>query len=127
MVYDSGAIVLVCDEAIAEGKYLAGHFLGAAPEDMEFEGGNFRIGGTDRKIAFPELAARAQSAKDLPAGLAVSSLNRVATFNAEHMSFPNGCHICEVEIDPETGALEVAAYTAVDDIGNILHETIVEG
>jgi carbon-monoxide dehydrogenase large subunit len=122
-----GAIVLVCDEAITQGKHLAGHFLEAAPEDIEFEDGIFRIGGTDREIAFAELVACARSAKDLPAGLAASSLDAVATFTAEHMSFPNGCHICEVEIDPETGALEVAAYTAVDDVGNILHEAIVEG
>ena len=51
----------------------------------------------------------------------------MTTFTSEQMSFPNGCHICEVEIDPETGAIDIAHYTAVDDVGNILHQTIVEG
>ncbi len=54
-------------------------------------------------------------------------LDNVAKFVSPQMSFPNGCHICEVEIDPETGAIAVVGYTAVDDVGNVLHETIVEG
>ena len=54
-------------------------------------------------------------------------LDSVAKFVSPQMSFPNGCHICEVEIDPETGVVAVVAYTAVDDVGNVLHKTIVEG
>ena len=122
-----GAIVLACEAAIAKGKRLAGHFLEAAPEDLEFGDGRFRIAGTDREMAILELAGRAAAASDLPDGLDRNSLDATATFSADHMSFPNGCHICEVEIDPETGAFNVVAYTAVDDVGNILHQTIVEG
>jgi len=121
-----GAIVLVCDEAIEKGKRLAGHFLETAAADLEYTDGKFRVTGTDREIPILELARRARVTKELPAELA-GGLDTVATFATQHMSFPNGCHICEVEIDPETGTVSVVGYAAVDDVGNILHETIVEG
>jgi aerobic carbon-monoxide dehydrogenase large subunit len=121
-----GAIVRVCDEAIEKGKRLAAHFLEAAAADLEYADGRFRVTGTDREILLLELARRIRASKDLPGELA-DGLDTVATFTTQHMSFPNGCHICEVEIDPETGTVGVVGYTAVDDVGNILHETIVEG
>jgi carbon-monoxide dehydrogenase large subunit len=121
-----GAIVRVCDEAIEKGKRLAGHFLEAAAADLEYVDGKFRVTGTDRELPLLELAQRARAAKDLPAELA-GGLDTIATFTTQHMSFPNGCHICEVEIDPETGSVQVVGYAAVDDVGNLLHETIVEG
>ncbi|MCG6877263.1 MAG: xanthine dehydrogenase family protein molybdopterin-binding subunit [Betaproteobacteria bacterium] len=121
-----GAIVRVCDEAIEKGKRLAGHFLEAAAADLEYVDGKFRVTGTDRELPLLELAQRARAAKDLPAELA-GGLDTIATFTTQHMSFPNGCHICEVEIDPETGSVQVVGYAAVDDVGNVLHETIVEG
>ncbi len=110
------AIVMVCDEAIEKGKRLASHTLEAAVRDLEFSEGQYRVRGTDRKIGLLELAKRAEG-----------ELDAVTTFTSEQMSFPNGCHICEIEIDPETGAIDIARYTAVDDVGNILHKTIVEG
>jgi len=121
-----GAIVLVCNEAIEKGRRLAGHFLEAAPADLEYADGKFHVAGTDREIPLIELARRARAAKDLPAELA-SRLDALATFTSPQMSFPNGCHICEVEVDPETGAVHVVGYAAVDDVGNVLHENIVEG
>jgi carbon-monoxide dehydrogenase large subunit len=110
-----GAIVRVCEEAIE-----------AAAADLEYADGRFRVTGTDREIPLLELARRTRASKDLPGELA-GGLDAVATFTTQHMSFPNGCHVCEVEIDPETGAVAVVGYAAVDDVGNILHETIVEG
>ncbi|MEQ9642123.1 MAG: xanthine dehydrogenase family protein molybdopterin-binding subunit [Alphaproteobacteria bacterium] len=121
-----GAIVLACEEAIEKGKELAGHFLEAAAVDIEYAGGRFKVGGTDRAIGLMELADRVRTAADLPAALA-GGLDSVSTFTTPQMSFPNGCHVCEVEIDPDTGAVDVVGYTAVDDVGNVLHETIVEG
>ncbi len=121
-----GAIVLVCDQAIDKGKRLASHFLEAAAADLEYADGKYRVTGTDREIPLLELARRARATKDLPADLA-GGLDALATFTTQHMSFPNGCHICEVEIDPDTGSVQVVGYAAVDDVGNILHETIVEG
>jgi carbon-monoxide dehydrogenase large subunit len=121
-----GAIVLVCDQAIEKGKRLAGHFLEAAAADLEYADGRFRVSGTDREIPILELARRARATRDLPDDLA-GGLDSLATFTTQHMSFPNGCHVCEVEIDPETGSTQIVRYAAVDDVGNILHETIVEG
>ncbi|MGB8433933.1 MAG: xanthine dehydrogenase family protein molybdopterin-binding subunit, partial [Burkholderiales bacterium] len=121
-----GAIILVCDQAIEKGKRLAGHFLETAAADLEYADGRFRVTGTDREIPILELARRARATRDLPDDLA-GSLDSVATFTTQHMSFPNGCHVCEVEIDPETGSTQIVRYAAVDDVGNILHETIVEG
>jgi len=121
-----GAIVRVCDEVIEKGKRLAGHFLEAAAGDLEYADGSYRVTGTDRTIPLLELVRRARAAKDLPTELA-AGLDTVATFTTQHMSFPNGCHICEVEIDPETGSVQIVGYAAVDDVGNVLHETIVEG
>jgi aerobic carbon-monoxide dehydrogenase large subunit len=119
------ATALACDEAIEKGRRLAEHILEAAADDIAFEDGRFRVRGTDRSIGILEVAARAR-AGDLPAELA-GGLDAVAKFTSPQMSFPNGCHVCEVEIDPETGVVQVVGYAAVDDVGNILHETIVEG
>jgi aerobic carbon-monoxide dehydrogenase large subunit len=121
-----GAIVRVCDAAIERGKRLAAHFLEVATGDLEYADGRFRVTGTDQEIPLLELARRARASKDLP-GEVAGGLDAVATFTTQHMSFPNGCHVCEVEIDPETGTVSVVGYAAVDDVGNILHETIVEG
>jgi carbon-monoxide dehydrogenase large subunit len=120
------ATVVACDEAIAKGKQIAGHVLEAAVADIEFSAGTFRVSGTDRAMPILELAERARAAKDLPEELA-KGLDSVAKFVSPQMSFPNGCHICELEIDSDTGVVEVVRYSAVDDVGNVLHETIVDG
>ncbi len=117
--------VLACDEAIDKGRGIAGHIFEASTDDIEFSDGTFRVVGTDRTIGILEVAARARE-NDLPEALA-GSLDVVNTFTTPQMSFPNGCHICEVEIDPDTGIVSVVGYAAVDDVGNILHETIVDG
>lgn len=114
-----------CDEAIEKGRRSAAHMLEADASDIEFTNGAFRVVGTDRAIAIIDLAARLR-ASAMPEGFP-DCLDSVAKFVSAQMSFPNGCHICEVEVDPETGIVVVMAYTAVDDVGNVLHETIVEG
>ena len=118
--------VLACDEAIVRGKVIAAHLLEAAAADVEFEAGSFRVAGTDRAIGILELARRSRSAGGLPAEMQ-AGMDNVATFVSPQMSFPNGAHVCEVEIDPQTGVVTVLAYAAVDDVGVIAHETIVEG
>ena len=120
------ATVLACDEAIEKGRRAASHLLEVDPIDVEFADGAFRIAGTDRVISLLDLATRLRGVSGLPQDLA-GGLDTVAKFTSPQMSFPNGCHICEVEIDPDTGRLTVVRYSAVDDVGNILHETIVEG
>jgi carbon-monoxide dehydrogenase large subunit len=119
------ATALACDQAIEKGKAGAAHLLDASVGDIEFNDGMFRVRGTNRTMPILELAARMRS-KDVPEALA-GGLDNAAKFVSPQMSFPNGCHICEVEIDPETGTVSVVGYTAVDDVGNMLHETIVEG
>jgi carbon-monoxide dehydrogenase large subunit len=119
------ATAAACDEAIEKGRRGAAHLLEADAKDIEFADGIFRVVGTDRAIPILELAARLRG-PGTPDHLA-GGLDNVAKFVSPQMSFPNGCHICEVEVDPETGAVTVVAYSAVDDVGNVLHETIVEG
>lgn len=119
------ATTIACDQAIEKGLRGAAHVLEADAKDIEFVDGTFRVVGTDRTISILDLAARMRE-PGTPEDLA-DGLDSVAKFVSPQMSFPNGCHICEVEIDPETGAIGVIAYTAVDDVGNVLHEPIVEG
>lgn len=120
------ATAMACDEAIDKGKRIAGHVLEAAVADIEFVSGSFRVSGTDRAVPILDLAQRAKAMKDLPEELA-KGLDAVAKFVSPSMSFPNGCHVSEVEIDPDTGITEVVRYSAIDDVGNVLHETIVDG
>jgi len=111
-----GAMQCAAQAAIDKGRAFAAELLEAAAADIEYAKGEFRVGGTDRAVGWRELAQKK--------GVA---LDTVATFAAPEMSFPNGCHVCEVEIDPETGVVRVVGYAAVDDVGQVVHETIVEG
>jgi carbon-monoxide dehydrogenase large subunit len=119
------ATTLACDDAIEKGRRATAQLLEADAGDVEFADGMFRVAGTDRAIAILDLAQRMRMVA-MPEELS-GGLDSVAKFVSPQMSFPNGCHVCEVEIDPDTGVVTVAAYTAIDDVGNVLHETIVEG
>lgn len=120
------AIHAASDEVINKGKELAGHFLEAAAVDIEFsaEEGEFAIAGTDRKIGILELAHRARGLGQLPENLA-EGLDSEASFTVEAFTYPNGCHIAEVEIDELTGATEVVRYVIVDDFGTIVNPALV--
>jgi carbon-monoxide dehydrogenase large subunit len=120
------ASVLACDGAIEKGRRIASHLLEVAVGDVEFSAGAFAVAGTDLKIPILELAQRAREASDLPEELG-GGLDTVGEFTSPQMSFPNGCHVCEVEVDPDTGVVCVVGYAAVDDVGNIVHETVVDG
>lgn len=126
MMMAGSAAALACDTAIEKGRGIAAHLFEAAPFDIEFRDGRFRVTGADREIGILDLARRARTMSGMPEELA-GGLDNTAKFVSPQMSFPNGCHICEVEIDPETGVVTVVGYTAVDDVGNILHLPIVEG
>lgn len=119
------ATALACDQAIEKGRRAAAEVFEVDLADVDFIKGSFRIVGTDRSISIFDLAARVR-ASALSEGNS-GGLDSVAQFVSPQMSFPNGCHISEVEIEPETGAVSVLAYTAVDDVGNVLNKTIVEG
>jgi carbon-monoxide dehydrogenase large subunit len=120
------ASVVACDAAIEKGRRLASHLLEVAATDVEFAQGTFSVAGTDLRVPILELAKRVRTAPNLPDDLK-SGLDSTAEFTSPQMSFPNGCHVCEVEIDPQTGMVAVVGYVAVDDVGTVIHETIVDG
>jgi carbon-monoxide dehydrogenase large subunit len=121
-----GAIVMVADKIIAKGKKLAAHMLEAAEADIEFKDGRFAIAGTDRGIGIHDIGKAAFQLDKLPAGME-PGLYETATYRARSGNFPNGCHICEVEIDPETGTTEVVGYAVVDDVGTVINPLLVKG
>ena len=121
-----GAIVLVADKVIAKGRKLAAHMLEAAETDIEFKDGRFAIAGTDRGIGIHELAKAAFQLDKLPRGME-PGLYETATYRANSGNFPNGCHVCEVEIDPDTGATKVVRYAVVDDVGTVINPLLVKG
>jgi carbon-monoxide dehydrogenase large subunit len=126
MMMAGSAAAMACDASIENGRRIAAHYFEAAHPDVEFADGAFRVRGTDRAIGLLDLAARARTLPNIPPELA-GGLDSSAKFVSPQMSFPNGCHVTEVEVDPETGAVAVVGYAAVDDVGRIVHETIVEG
>jgi carbon-monoxide dehydrogenase large subunit len=111
---------------VEKGKRIAAHELEAAEADVEFAAGRFTVRGTDRRLAFDEVARAAHLAHDLPAGME-PGLQESAFYDPPNFAFSNGVHLCEVEVDPETGVVTVAGYSAVDDIGTVINPMIVEG
>ncbi len=112
---------------IERGKQIASHVLEASASDIEYKAGRFVIAGTDRSIGLLELAARLRGGPKLPEGVPPSlDVDHVVT-DPVPSAFPNGCHIAEVEVDPETGATHVVRYSAVNDLGTIVNPLLVEG
>jgi len=118
---ESAAIV------IERGKQTASHVLEASVNDIEFENGRFVIAGTDRSIGLIELAARLRAGLKLPDGVPTSLDVDHVVKDPVPSAFPNGCHIAEVEIDPQTGSTHVVRYTAVNDLGTVVNPLLVEG
>jgi len=118
-------IVKTADALIERGRRLAAHVLEAAESDIAFEDGRFVIAGTDRALTLFELAREA-ARTDLPDDLA-DGLSAVEDNEMHTPVFPNGCHICEIEIDEDTGAPEIVRYSAVDDVGRAINPLIVDG
>jgi carbon-monoxide dehydrogenase large subunit len=121
-----GAIVMVADKVIAKGKKLAAHMLEAAEADMEFKDGRFSIAGTDRSIGIHDVAKAAFDLGKLPKGME-PGLYETATYRASSGNFPNGSHVCEVEIDPDTGVTNMVGYWVVDDCGTVINPMLVKG
>jgi carbon-monoxide dehydrogenase large subunit len=123
----TGGAIVECSEVIIEnGKQLAGHILEAATEDIEFGDGVFSVVGTDRGIGIMELAAQVRDRADLPDELP-KTLSHKVNHKTHPISFPNGCHVVEVEIDPDTGEVAIDRYTVVDDFGVVVNPMVVEG
>ncbi len=123
-----GSIVMLnaSNAIIEKGLRIAGHVLEAATADLEFSGGEFRVKGTDRAIGIFEVARVTLSRADLPEELR-GPLQAESDETVNLAAFPYGCHVCEVEVDPETGRYDIVRYTAVDDVGRAVNPLIVHG
>ncbi len=121
------ALHRAADKIIAKGKLIAAHILEAAASDIELSEGWFGVSGTDRRISFAAVAHAAYVPHDFPLESIEPGLQDQAAYDPPSFAFSNGAHICELEIDPETGAIEIAGYWAVDDIGTVINPMIVHG
>lgn len=126
LVGAGNAIVDASNDIIQAGKQVAAHVLEAAEVDIEFSRGVFTVAGTDKSMNIMALADYLREAGDLPNGVP-SSLDHKAVHDSSPSSFPNGCHVCELEIEPDTGVVEILRYTVVDDFGVVINPLIVEG
>ncbi len=130
MAIGGSAIATACDRIVGKARRLAAHLLEAAEADVEHEivagRGRFRVSGTDRSLAFPEVARAAAYAHRLPPGME-PVLHEQAFYDPVNLTWSNGAQACEVEIDPETGVVQLDRYAAVDDIGTVINPMIVEG
>ena len=121
------AMVKAMDKIIAKGKKIAAHLLEADVHDIEFKDGKFTVAGTDRAKTFGEIALTAYVPHNYPIEELEPGLDETAFYDPKNFTFPGGCHIAEVEIDPETGVTSVVNFTAVDDVGRVVNPMIVEG
>ena len=121
------AMVKAMDKIIAKGKKIAAHLLEASAGDIEFKNGVFSVAGTDRSKTLGEIALTAYVPHNYPIEEIEPGLDETAFYDPANFTFPGGCHICEVEIDPETGVTTVINFNAVDDVGRVVNPMIVEG
>jgi aerobic carbon-monoxide dehydrogenase large subunit len=120
------AVFLAADKVITHGKKIAAHLLEAAEADLAFEKSKFTVVGTDKAVSLTEVAKASFTPARLPRGME-PGLFEIGTSDGGLPTFPNGCHICEVEIDEETGALEIVRYNAVDEVGRAINPLLLEG
>ncbi|HUZ13414.1 MAG TPA: xanthine dehydrogenase family protein molybdopterin-binding subunit [Caulobacteraceae bacterium] len=120
------AVVTATEKIIAKGRKIAAHMLEAQPEDVDFEDGVFSVRASNRKLGFGEVAFAAYVPANFPEGLE-PGLSEKSFYDPKNFTFPAGAHVAEVEIDPETGVVELVAFVAVDDFGEVINPMIVEG
>ncbi|RUZ45994.1 xanthine dehydrogenase family protein molybdopterin-binding subunit [Mesorhizobium sp. M7A.F.Ca.US.003.02.1.1] len=120
------AIVKALDKVEAKAKKIAAHLLEADEGDIVIENGALKVAGTDKNVPWFQMALAAYTAHNLPGGME-PGLKETAFYDPSNFTFPAGCYICEVEVDPETGVTEIVQFVAADDFGNIINPMIVEG
>lgn len=120
------ALRMAGDRVIEKGKTIAAHMLEAAEADITFDDGSFTVAGTDRGVALQEVAKTAYGLMALPPGIE-PTLTAAAAFKPGAPTFPNGCHLCELEIDPDTGTTEFISYVVVDDVGTVINPLLLKG
>jgi carbon-monoxide dehydrogenase large subunit len=121
------AIVKAVDKIVAKGKKIAAHLLEASDADIEFENGEFKVAGTDKKVAWGNVALTAYVPHNFPLDKLEPGLNENAFYDPTNFTYPSGSYVCEVEVDPDTGKVTIESFTAVDDFGNIVNPMIVAG
>jgi aerobic carbon-monoxide dehydrogenase large subunit len=120
------ALLLATDKLVAKARQIAAKLLAVEVDKVKFAEGIFSAPGTNRTLTVPEIARESLNPKSLPEGVE-PGLVATAVYDAKVENFPNGCHVCEVEIDPETGRVEVLRYSVVDDVGTVLNPLLLEG
>ncbi len=120
------AVVIAADKVVARGKKIAAHLLEAAEADLVLEKGKFQVAGTDKAIGLIDVAKASFLPGRLPRGME-AGMFETGTYDGGLPTFPNGCHVCEVEIDEETGAIEILRYSAVDEVGRAINPLLLEG
>ena len=121
-----GALVAAADKIIAKGTKIAAHILEAGEADVTFSDGRFTIAGTDRSVTLKEVAKASFVQGKLPPGIAPGLIEN-GTFTPVQETFPNSCHVCEVEVDPETGVVALVRYAVVDDVGTVINPLTLKG
>jgi carbon-monoxide dehydrogenase large subunit len=121
------AIMKAVDKIVSKGRKIAAHLLEVSDADVEFADGKFTVKGTDKNVPFAQVALTAYVPHNYPLDKLEPGLDEMAFYDPANFTFPAGTHICEVEVDPETGESRVVSFTAVDDFGNIVNPMIVEG
>jgi carbon-monoxide dehydrogenase large subunit len=127
MALGGAATTLAVDKVIKKAKKIAAHMLDAAETDVDFNDGVFTVVGTNKSVGIADVANEAYLVHHFPPEEIEPGLDEVAFYDPKNLTFPNGCHVCEVEIDQETGEVEIVRYVVVDDFGTIINPMIVEG
>ena len=125
-VIGGSALHFAAGKIVEKAKTIAAHMLEASPVDIAFEDGKFSVAGTDRAVTLTEVAKASFVPARLPKGVE-PGLFESATFAPEDDTYPNGSHVCELEVDPETGEVEIVGYWVVDDVGVVVNPVIVKG
>jgi carbon-monoxide dehydrogenase large subunit len=120
------AVHLATEKIVAKAKVIAASVLGADTDEISFDDGLFSAPRSNRRLTIGEVAREALNPENLPDGMDLG-LIAGATFSCKEQNFPNGCHICELEIDAETGEVEILRYSVVDDVGTVLNPLLLEG
>jgi len=121
------AMVKAMDKIIAKGKKIAAHLMEASVQDIEFADGKFTVAGTDKSKTLTDISLAAYVPHNYPIDELEPGLDETAFYDPKNFTFPGGCHVAEVEIDPETGTVAMVNFTAVDDVGRVINPMIVEG
>ena len=121
------ALHRAADKIVAKGKLIAAHLLEASVGDVDFAGGVFAVAGTDRRVTFAEVAHAANVPHNFPLETLEPGLQETAVYDPPAFAFSNGAHVCEIEIDPDTGLARLVSYWGVDDVGTVINPVIVDG